>query len=115
MKLWGMETARHDSADRIRIAQLTGIASRHAGLKTKGGYDQAAAIAELHTISSNPHLLAHATQATRHWQYRTIRAMLVAAGARQEDVEEMAAEMDERHRRIGFPVGLVEQDDQPQN
>lgn len=108
-----MDTADHDSADRIRIAQLTGIASRHAGLKTRGGYNQAAAVAELHTISTDPHLLAHATQTPRHWQYRTIRSMLVAAGAKQEEVEQIAADVDQRMERFGFPVGQVEQDDQP--
>lgn len=100
-----METARHDSADRIRIAQLTGVASRHAGLKTKGGYDQAAAIAELHTISTDGHLLAHAITGTRHWQYRTIKAMLIAAGAAPDDIEAIAEAIDERQQQVGFPVG----------
>ncbi len=103
-----METARHDSADRIRIAQLTGIASRHAGLKTKGGYDRAAAVAELHTVSTDPHLLAHAIPGLRHWQYHTIKAMLIDAGAEAEEVEQIAAAIDERQRRAGFPVGEVD-------
>lgn len=100
-----METARHDSADRIRIAQLTGIASRHASLKTGGSYDQAAAVAELHTVSEDPHLLAHAICGSREWQFRTIRAMLIAAGADPGEVDLMAAALDERHRRTRFPVG----------
>lgn len=108
-----METARHDSADRIRIAQLTGIASRHAGLKTKGGYDRDAAVAELHAVSTDPHLLAHATQSPRHWQYRTIKAMLIAAGAEAEEIEHIAADEDEQLQRFGFPAGELG-GDQPQ-
>lgn len=106
-----METARHDSADRIRIAQLTGVASRHAGLKTKGGYDQAAAVAELHSYLVGadpelvPHLLAHATQGKRHWQYRTIKAMLIAAGASPDDIVAIAEQIDARQQKFGFPVG----------
>jgi hypothetical protein len=102
-----METARHDSADRIRIAQLTGVASRHAGLKLRedGSYDQAAAIAELHTVSADPHLLAHAITGTRHWQHRTIKAMLIAAGALPDDIVAIAEAIDERQQKIGFPVG----------
>lgn len=101
-----METARHDSADRIGIAQLTGVASRHAGLKLKDdAYDLALAVAELHTISTDPHLLAHAITGTRHWQYRTVKAMLIAAGANVDDIEAIAEQIDEMQQRTGFPVG----------
>jgi hypothetical protein len=100
-----METARHDSKDRLRIASLTGTASRHAALKTSSTYDQAAAIAELHSHSTDPHLLAHAICNPRHWQYRTIRALLIAAGASVEDMDEIAAAIAERQQRTGPPVG----------
>lgn len=106
-----METARHDSADRIRIAHLTGIAKNHAGRKTGLGYDRDAAVAELLgelegvDPELKPHLLAHATPGTRNWRYQTIKAMLVAAGADVGEVEEMAAGVDARMARVGFPVG----------
>lgn len=102
-----VETAKHASADRIRIAQLTGTAERHAALKIHGGYDRQAAIAELHSISTNPHLLAHAIGSTRHWMYRTLRALLLEAGAAESDMDEIAAAIDERLRARGFPIGHV--------
>ncbi len=102
-----METAKHASADRIRIAALTGTAERHAVLKIRGGYDREAAIAELHEVSTDPHLLAHAIGSTRHWMYRTLRALLVEAGATESDLDEISASADDRMRN--FPLG-----DQPQ-
>ncbi|GIH07437.1 hypothetical protein Rhe02_55040 [Rhizocola hellebori] len=105
-----METARHDSRDRLKIAALTGTASRHAARKTSGQYDRDAAIAELHTVSTDPHLLAHAICSPRHWQYRTLRAMLLEAGADEQDLDEVAAYIDERLRKAGFPVGELADD-----
>jgi hypothetical protein len=105
-----METAGHDRRDQLVIAALTGIASRHAGLKTRGGYDQAAAVAELHEVSTDPHLLAHATQVPKHWQYRTIKAMLIAAGASEDDIVAIAEQTTARLERFGFPVGEMPQE-----
>ena len=105
MKLLVMETSRHDTQDRLRIASLTGTAARHAGRKLHVDYDQAAAIAELHSHSTDPHLLAHAICSPRHWQYRTIRALLIAAGADVDDMDEIAAAIDRRQQSTGLPVG----------
>lgn len=109
-----METPKHDSADRIRIAQVSGTVQRHATLKIHGdGYDETTATAELRGITTDPHLLAHGTVRTRHWMFRPVRALLIAAGADQADVDQLAADMETRMGGIGFPVG-AQGEDQPQ-
>lgn len=110
-----METSLHDSADRLVIAALSGIAAKHAGLKIRGGYDRATAAAELHFALGNVpaekrlHLLAHATPSTRHQYFRTIKAMLVEAGADEDEVDEIAEDSQARLDQFGFPLGTADE------
>ena len=100
-----MDTARHTTAERVAIAALSGITSRHAGRSRHEGYDQAAAIAELHSVSRDPHLLAHAARGPREPLYEPTRALLIAAGATAEEVDAHAAFVDALQQRLGLPVG----------
>ena len=100
-----MDTARHSKAERHAIAAITGVTSRHAGLSQHDGYDQSAAVAELHTITRDPHLLAHAARGPREPLYEPTRELLIAAGATPQEVEAQAAAVDARQQKLGLPVG----------
>lgn len=92
-------TASHNRADRLTIAALCGTVQRWAGHILRGNLDYPAeAIAELHTISTDPHLIAHAALETRHWQHSTIEALLLLAGAGAKDMAEIVAQLDAKAR-----------------
>lgn len=88
-----MEPCQHDSKERIRIAQISGTAMRHAVklANGRGNFDEA--VAELHTISTDPHLLAHGQCGDGYWPSTCIRALLEAAGAAPEYIEAFADEL----------------------
>lgn len=100
-----METAKHKSEDRLLIAMLSGEARNLAKGKLDLTFDRAVAVAALHAISDDPHLLAHAICHPGHFQYRTIRAMLLAAGTTAEHLEEVIADL-VRRQDSGPPIGL---------
>lgn len=92
-----MDTPRHSDRDRIAIARLAGTAARHAiAIAGRVGYDEAAAIAELHSISTDGHLLAHGTPGSDDWRYPAVRALLLAAGADEAAMDEAEAVMAKR-------------------
>jgi hypothetical protein len=80
-----VELSKHGQAERIAVARLGGTAERHA---YKGdALDLAAAVAELHAIATDPHLLAHAaaphTDVEEVWP--ATATILQAAGAHLDE------------------------------
>ena len=101
-----MDTARHSKTERLAIAALSGITSRHAARSHHDScYDENAAIAELHTVSRDPHLLAHAARGPREPLWEPTRLLLIAAGATPEEVDAHAATVDARQQKLGLPIG----------
>ncbi len=90
-------TSRHPRNEQLAIAALTGTAHRWANHIMRGNLDHPTeAITELHTISTDVHLLAHAISGTRHWQHSALEALLLLAGADPEDLAAIAADIDQR-------------------
>ena len=87
-------TTTHDSRERVVIASLAGAVQRLAyPLYRDGTYNEQAAVAELHSISRDPHLLAHAIGDQRHYLHHAVKQVLLAAGANQEHLEAIAADI----------------------
>lgn len=103
-----VKTPQHDSADRIRIASVKGALSNLAGKIRRGELDQAAAVAELHAITRDPHLLAHGLGAPGKWGTGSVVLELaLAAGI---DVDEAQRIHDEMHPpgRRGMRLGRTD-------
>lgn len=92
-----VHTAKHDRHDRLTIAALSGTIQRLAYplYREDPNYNEAAAVAELHGFTTDPHLLAHATGSTRGFLHQATRSLLLAAGASQTDLDAIAAHIDQ--------------------
>lgn len=101
-----MDTPQHTNHERILIAMLTGTASRHASKTLNNRYNQTEAITELHAISDNPHLLAHATRGTTDHLTAATRTLLLAAGATAADIDNINTCIDRRAER-GMPLARI--------
>lgn len=89
------QTPKHNRADRLAIAEVSGALSNLAGKVIRGELDQAAAVAELHAITRDPHLLAHGLGDPAKWSANSVPVQLaLAAGV---DLVEAAAIYDEMH------------------
>lgn len=85
-----MRLPDHARRDRIAVAQLCGTVQRHAGQDSTT--DEA--VAELHTITTDPHLLAHATTSTDRRIHGRVVELLLAAGADPQALAQAQAEVD---------------------
>ncbi len=90
-------TASHNQDDRIAIASLSGAVRRLAYPLYRGydTYDEQAALAELRSISTDGHLLAHATSGTKHFLHPATKHLLLAAGANAVDLDAIAEHIDQ--------------------
>jgi hypothetical protein len=103
-----MDTPRHERDDRITIARVCGTGERYAtrlANPANGPADFDAGVAELRSITTDPHLLAHGTAASDIWFHDTMRELLIAAGADPAAMEEVRAIID---RRRGSPDLLAQ-------
>lgn len=93
-----MDSKQHSEGERAAIARLAGVARRHASLRhaATGGYDPAAAVAELQQISTDAHLLAHATTYPQDFLFAATRDLLEVAGADRSELEAIAARQQDR-------------------
>lgn len=94
-----MRLPSHNSRDRITVSKLSGTSSRHAShlhQQPDRAVAVAEAVAELRSISTDKHLIAHATVGTRSHGYELRRELLLAAGADPAVLELEAAEVDRR-------------------
>lgn len=90
-----MQTPRHDSRDRIRIAEVSGALTNLASKIRDGRLTQDQAVAELHDITRDPHLLAHGLGNPGKWAAGSVVLQLaLAAGV---DVDEAQRIHDEMH------------------
>jgi hypothetical protein len=89
---------KHARSDQegISVSRLTGTVERHAYRIYRGEGDIAAAIGELHAITTNPQLLARAVGGTNNWLYPHKRALLEAAGAQPADLDAATALVNKR-------------------
>lgn len=108
------------SVELIVVAQLGGTAQRHVHRQHGAECDQAAAVEELHTLSTDPRLLAHT--AARHRpggiDPRTVevRHLLITAGADVELLAELDAAAPPGRGLSGLgdqQVGQAQPTDQP--
>lgn len=88
-----MESGKHNRADRIRIAQVSGLA-RHRDTQHRDRWDTL--IAQLREVTADPHLLAHAAASDDPPE---VDELLRLAGA---DMEEVALQ-----RAAGRPVSQL--------
>jgi hypothetical protein len=92
-----VDMPQHDRDERLAIAAVCGGASRLARQLARGEVDLAAAIAELHTHTDKPHLLAHGVRPRGdEYDAEPIEQLLLAAGATAEDIAQVRADQDER-------------------
>lgn len=90
-----MKTPQHDSRDRIRIAEVSGALSNLAAKVIRGELTDEQAVAELHAITTDRHLLAHGLGNPGMWAADSVPLRLaLAAGV---DLVEAAAIYDEMH------------------
>lgn len=94
-----MESTRHSDEDRILIAQLTGQLIRSAQAVHYEDATIAQAVKQLHAISTDRHLIAHAL-GDPAGRGETVVAIAVAAGV---DLDE--ARQTERRPRSAIPGG----------
>ncbi len=104
-----MKIPQHDSRDRIRIAEVSGALTNLAGKVRSGQLTQDQAVAELHAITRDGHLLAHGLGgclgAPEAWAAESPPLQLaIAAGV---DLTEAAAIYTEMHPpgRRGLQLG----------
>lgn len=93
-----MQTPQHDSRDRIRIASVAGALSNLAGKVRGGELTDEQAVAELHAITRDPHLLAHGLLGCLggpdRWTADAVPLRLaVAAGVDLDEARAIHAEM----------------------
>lgn len=100
-----METPKHDSADRLKIASVTGALSYLAGRVKQHGMTIAEGAAELRAITADPHLLSHGLASRSRDE--VVVALAVAAGASAEEADAIHAEMHPPGRR-GMRLGRGE-------
>lgn len=98
---------RYDSrAWRIAVAELTGVAARFTAGYGGQQPDDAAAVAEMRSITRDPHVLADAAaylQRSDQWYRDAAVELLIAAGTTRELVDEYARRQGKR--RPGFDLG----------
>lgn len=107
-----METPKHGTADRLLIAEVSGALTKLAGKVRDGQLTQDQAVAELHAITRDPHLLGHGLGGCLgepgRWDPTTmVMRLAVAAGV---DLTEAAATYTEMHPpgRRGMRLGRSE-------
>jgi hypothetical protein len=89
-----VQTPRHDSRDRIRIAEVSGALSNLAGKVRRGELAQDQAVAELHDITRDPHLLAHGLGVPGKWGTESVVLQLaLAAGVDLDEAQRIHDEM----------------------
>lgn len=91
-----MQRCRHNSAEGITIARVIGAVRRHTA---DGVTDRAAAIGELHALTTDPHLLAHGMPGSAEAYYVAARELLTAAGADPAVLDDVVAERDHMGNR----------------
>lgn len=97
-----MKTPQHAKPDRLKIAQVTGALTNLRGKILRGELTQGQAVADLHTITTDRHLLSHGLAGMTH--IPGIVALAEAAGASATEAEAIHAEMhpaDRRGMRLG--------------
>jgi hypothetical protein len=97
-----VETSKHRQPDRIRIAGLAGTIERHAYRVTRSEGTVDEAVAELHTISTDPHLLAHAAGDPARSTYSVRLRILEAAGAAMAEVDQIWSARHGRATRVNL-------------
>lgn len=93
-----MRLPDHARRDRIAVAQLRGTVQRHAGRDSTTGE----AVTELHGITTDPHLLAHATTSRDRRIHGRVVGLLLAAGADPQALEQAQAEVDANNASGGL-------------